>query len=124
MNLFNKAVGRGVDETAAVLCVIIPSRMEVSARLHVDAKFIGGAFALALKAARSWCLSANILLIRISTMWGMLAACCWGKRYTTRRCPSQWIARVKSMMGENSQQSDTNEDLRMATVAYKSDRLS
>lgn len=64
-------------------------------------------------------MSANILLILISTMWGMLAACRWGKRYTAYRCPSQWIARVKSMMGENSQQSDTNEDLRTAMVAYK-----
>ncbi len=53
MNLFNKAVSRGEDEPAAALCVIIPSRMEVSALLRgrphrVDAKFIGGAFVLAL----------------------------------------------------------------------------
>jgi len=74
MNLFNKAVSRGVEETASVLCVIIPSRMEVSTRLHVDAKFIGGAFGFELKAARSWYLSANVLLILISTMWVMLAA--------------------------------------------------
>lgn len=58
MNLFNKAVSRGEDEPATALCVIIPSRMEVSALLRgrpprVDAKFIGGAFALALKAART-----------------------------------------------------------------------
>lgn len=54
MNLFNKAVSRGEDETATALCVIIPSRMEVSALLQgLDAKFIGGAFALALKAVRS-----------------------------------------------------------------------
>lgn len=58
MNLFNKAVSRGEDEPAAALCVIIPSRTEVSAPLrgpprHVDVKFIGGAYALALKAARS-----------------------------------------------------------------------
>lgn len=58
MNLFNKAVSKGEDEPAAALCVIIHSQMGVSALLQgrprrVDAKFIGGAFALALKAARS-----------------------------------------------------------------------